>query len=195
MTTRKFSTIKMPRLVHYILNIIFRCSRYRCYLSFSPTFGSKPIHPPPTHHSAAYEAKDVDVLSDPIKSKELNDAFAELRKLGELQKDHVESIKHVTEQVRAVKISPPENAVNVERVHNPLYDTALAEAKDLTEKHGIHSSEAKLAWETLEDIASNDMSQVMKGAIDAEEECLVEMMEACEAMEELNRALFLKEKV
>ena len=39
------------------------------------------------------------------------------------------------------------------------------------------------------------MSQVMKGSIDAEEECLVEMMEACEAMEELNRALFLKEKV
>ena len=123
------------------------------------------------------------------------DTFVELRKLWELQKDHVESIKLVTEQIRAVKITPPVNwnsyFWNSERVQNPLFDTALAEAKDATEKHGIQSSEAKLAWETLEDIASNDMSQVSKGAIDAEEECLVEMMEACEAMEELNRALFL----
>ena len=126
------------------------------------------------------------------------DAFVELRKLGELQKDHVASIKHVTKQIRAVKITPPVNwnsyFWNSERVQNPLFDTALAEAKDLTKKHGVHSPEAKLAWETLEEIASNDMSQVMKGSIDAEEECLVEMMEACEAMEELNNALFMKQK-
>ena len=38
------------------------------------------------------------------------------------------------------------------------------------------------------------MSQVMKGAIDSEEECLAEMMEACVAMEELNNALFMKQK-
>ena len=126
------------------------------------------------------------------------DAFAELRKLGELQKDHVESIKHVTEQIRAVKIAPPVNwnsyFWNSEREHNPLFDTALAEAKDLTKKHGVHSPEAKLAWETLEDIASNDMSQVMKGAIDADEECLVGMMVTCAAMEELNNALFMRQK-
>jgi hypothetical protein len=55
----------------------------------------------------------------------------------------------------------------------------------------LESSEAKLAWETLEDIAGNDSSAATKQAIDADEECLIEMMEACEAMEELNRALFL----
>ena len=121
------------------------------------------------------------------------DTFVELRKLWELQKDHVESIKLVTEQIRAVKISPPENAVNDTREHNPLFDTALAEAKDATEKHGIQSSEAKLAWETLEEIASNDMSQVMKGAVDADDECLVGMMVTCAAMEELNSSLFKKQ--
>ena len=120
------------------------------------------------------------------------DNFVQLRKLGEIQRDYVESIQKVTEQIRAVKIAPPVNW-NSEREHNPLFDTALAEAKDATEKHGIQSSEAKLAWETLEEIASNDMSQVMKGAVDADDECLVGMMVTCAAMEELNSSLFNKQ--
>ena len=140
-------------------------------------------------HSNAYKGDNNDTLSDPSKNKEMYDAFVKLRELGELQRSQVESIKLVTEQIRAVRIAPP--AWNEEHEPNPMFDIALAEAKAMTEKHGLESSEAKLAWETLEDIAGNDSSAATKQAIDADEECLIEMMEACEAMEELNRALFL----
>jgi len=60
----------------------------------------------------------------------------------------------------------------------------------MTEKHGALSREAKIAWETVEDIASSDMSEAMKGAIDSGDECLAEMLDSCAAMEELNKALF-----
>ena len=64
----------------------------------------------------------------------------------------------------------------------------------MTEKHDVHSAEAKLARETLEDPAGSDSNVVMKKAIGADEGCLVEMVEACEALEELNQALFLNEE-
>jgi hypothetical protein len=67
---------------------------------------------------------------------------------------------------------------------------ALAAAKATTEKFGAVSPEAKLAWETLEEIASSDNSEAMAGAL-SEEECSIEetAMEACMALEELNRVL------
>ena len=140
-------------------------------------------------HSNAYKGDNNDTLSDPSKNKEMYDAFVKLRELGELQRSQVESIKLVTEQIRAVRITPSASW-NDEHEPNPMFDIALAEAKAMTEKHGLESSEAKLAWETLEDIAGNDSSAATKQAIDADEECLIEMMEACEAMDELNKALF-----
>ncbi len=114
----------------------------------------------------------------------------ELKQLAELQKSHIENVKLVTDQMRSVKLSPPPSQ---EHVQNPLLQQALTEAKLLTEKHGIESSEAKLAWETLEDIAGSDFSETMKAAIDADEECLIEMAQACEALDELNKALFVTE--
>jgi hypothetical protein len=63
----------------------------------------------------------------------------------------------------------------------------------MTEWWGIHSKEAKLAWEVVEDILSNDQSEVTKGPISTGEECLVELTDACEAIEELDRVLFHKE--
>ncbi len=64
----------------------------------------------------------------------------------------------------------------------------------MTEKHGIQSSQAKVAWEAVEHIASDDLSEAMKAAVDDNDECLIEMIEACEALDELNRALFLDSK-
>jgi len=101
----------------------------------------------------------------------------------------VESIKHVTDQIRAVKISGPKLSKSHDE-QNPILGHALSEAKMMTEKHGALSREAKIAWETVEDIASSDMSEAMKGAIDSGDECLAEMLDSCAAMEELNKALF-----
>ena len=68
---------------------------------------------------------------------------------------------------------------------------ALADAKEASEKFGPASVEAKLAWETVEDIAQDNSHEAMKN--DLSEECLVETIEACEAIEELQRALYVKE--
>ena len=43
------------------------------------------------------------------------------------------------------------------------------------------------SWETVEEIASSDVSEATKGSL--EEECLVEAIEACEAIEALQNAL------
>jgi pantoate kinase len=120
--------------------------------------------------------------------------FLELQTLGEHQRLQAETAKYVTNHIRAVKLAPPEKLASKERLHNPILDHALSEAKTMTKLHGATSKEAKLAWEAVEQISSNDSSEVMKVSIDAVDgECLVEMIEACEAMEELNRALFLNE--
>jgi len=145
-------------------------------------------------NSAAYVNSENDALSDPTKNKEYYEKFLELKKLGELQRDHIDSIKHVTNTIRAIKLSPPESSSeSTVGPHDEVLAHALSEARLMTENHGIASSEAKLAWEVVEHIASDDMTEAMKGSI-GEEDCLIEMIEACEAMDELNRALFLDSK-
>jgi hypothetical protein len=64
---------------------------------------------------------------------------------------------------------------------------ALKEAKAATEKFGKDSNEAKLAWETVEEIASSDVSEAIKGSL--EDECLVDTIEACEAIEAMQTVL------
>jgi hypothetical protein len=78
-------------------------------------------------------------------------------------------------------------------ITDPILKKALSNAELMTEWWGIHSKEAKLAWEAVEDILSNDQSEVTKGPIHVGEECLVDLMDACEALEELDRVLFHKE--
>jgi len=67
----------------------------------------------------------------------------------------------------------------------------LDNAKAITDEFGIESSEARLAWEALEEIASNDFSGVMKSGLSSDE-CLVERSQACEAMDELEELLKLQ---
>jgi len=120
--------------------------------------------------------------------------FLELQASGEQQRKEADAAKYVTNHIRAVKLAPPAKPSSKGTLHNPILDHALTEAKLMTKLHGATSKEAKLAWEAVEHISANDFSEVMKGSIDADDgECLVEMVEACEAMEELNRALFLNE--
>lgn len=82
-----------------------------------------------------------------------------------------------------------------EKVTHPTLKKAIGMAELMSEWYGVHSKESKLAWEVVEDISSNDFTEATKGEINTGEECLVELMDACEAMEELERALFSKEKV
>jgi len=141
-------------------------------------------------NSIAYKGEDSNALKDPTINKEMYDKYLKLKALGDLQKEYLDSIKGVTEQIRAVKLSAPAKPIELLRWDNPALEHALSEAKLATKKTGIDSSEAKLAWEVVEDIASRDFSEALKGGL-TDEECLIEMIDSCEAMEELNRSLFL----
>jgi len=55
----------------------------------------------------------------------------------------------------------------------------------------MKSKQAQKAWAAVEDLAMTDMSEVMKGAINNGEEDLFELFQASDAMEELERVLFV----
>ena len=63
----------------------------------------------------------------------------------------------------------------------------LADAKAIVNEYGADSTQAKLAWETVEEVAASDNSEVQEPGLD--EACLVETIEACEAIEEIARVL------
>lgn len=65
---------------------------------------------------------------------------------------------------------------------------ALEDAKKATEEFGITSSQARLAWETYEEIAASGNDNAI--GVNLLEECSVESgQEACKAMEELERIM------
>jgi hypothetical protein len=77
---------------------------------------------------------------------------------------------------------------------NPTLERAVDKAEIATEWWGKKSSKAKLAWEEVEDIATHDMSEVMKGAINEGVESLTKPLETSTAMKELERVLFVAKK-
>mmetsp|Transcript_26838 Transcript_26838/g.40303 ORF Transcript_26838/g.40303 Transcript_26838/m.40303 type:complete len:168 (-) Transcript_26838:150-653(-) len=135
-------------------------------------------------NSAAFTGGVVDAET----SAEYDEKVLALSKILEEQKEQIESVKDLASKIRAIKLTKPESSP---QPVSAAMEKALAEARDLTEKFGATSTEAKLAWETVEDIAQNDSSEAMKN--DLTDECLIETIEACEAIEELQRALYVNE--
>lgn len=123
--------------------------------------------------------------------------------MAQVDRDTLSKIKHhvqmhppTTKPIKLGAVSPQE-WMDMNRgtsvITDPVLKKALSNAELMTEWWGIQSKEAKLAWEAVEDILSNDQSEVVKGPINPGEECLVDLMNACEAIEELDRVLFHKE--
>ena len=106
------------------------------------------------------------------------------------QRAGIDSLKSLSEELRNVKLSKP--VVSELKPEVPSMIQALNDAKALTDEFGIDSPQVKLAWEVVEDLASNDFSEATKASLD--EECLVETIQACEVIEELQRALFVEER-
>eukprot|EP00526_Cylindrotheca_closterium_P020672 CAMPEP_0113610790 /NCGR_PEP_ID=MMETSP0017_2-20120614/5213_1 /TAXON_ID=2856 /ORGANISM="Cylindrotheca closterium" /LENGTH=208 /DNA_ID=CAMNT_0000519699 /DNA_START=86 /DNA_END=712 /DNA_ORIENTATION=- /assembly_acc=CAM_ASM_000147 len=92
----------------------------------------------------------------------------------------------MAEEIKAVKLSAP---VSKAGAPSAQLQEAMTTANEITEKLGVSSPEAQVAWEVVEEIAASGNSNAMGGML-SEEECLVDVaMEACIALEELNRAL------
>lgn len=107
-----------------------------------------------------------------------------------------DNFKALTEELREIKIRVNTASSNV-HPDSPAFQAALSkaieEAKEMTANNGITSIEARLAWETVEEIASAGLDNAMGvGLLD--EECLVEQAsDACRALEKFNKALKYKD--
>ncbi len=138
------------------------------------------------------------ILSNQLHSRHFLNSVAWKRgnKDAKLSRSSLNALKHEVRtypaEVEAIKLSSPLQEKKLK--YNPLLEKAIGKAEIATEWWGTNSEQARLAWEAVEDIASNDMSEVMKGAINDGDECLVEMLDSCQAMEELERVLFIAKK-
>merc|ERR1712150_174849 len=118
------------------------------------------------------------------KLDELNDLISQAGPSLGLAKNAAKDLKAIKMKNVAMPVGEP----------SPLIKKALINAKAASKKYGAESSEAKLAWEELEEISSaNEISGALGGTL--EDECLTEMIEACEALEEVQRVLNLPKTI
>ena len=90
--------------------------------------------------------------------------------------------------VDALKLIKVDHAKGAPAKSSVELTAALEAAKAATAEHGIQSAEARLAWETYEDIAGSGLENAMGVSLD--EECQFEYgSEACKAIEELDRVM------
>jgi hypothetical protein len=132
------------------------------------------------------------VLTDGEVSAACKDYNEKMEQLAEMVGDQVKQVsvlKNFASEMKAIKISVASSGTG--NADSPEMRAAIEEAKKVSADKGATSSEAKLAWETVEEIASSGLSNSMGARLD--EECLVETaMDACMALEELSRALNLQ---
>jgi len=145
-----------------------------------------------TNDSAAYEQ------GRGLSQEELQRAYADLQASMELmQKNQYAAVsfqnnqqlmKDVAAELGAIKLSPPtkQPAPTIPG----LWDAKL-KARAITQQFGNSSTEARLAWEDVEEIASSGLENAVGGTLFEEESCdLVKAAEACMALEELDRFLY-----
>jgi len=90
--------------------------------------------------------------------------------------------------VDALKVIKVDHAKGAPAKSSAELTAALEAAKAATAEHGIQSAEARLAWETYEEIASSGLDNAMGVSLD--EECQFEYgSDSCKAIEELDRVM------
>jgi hypothetical protein len=95
------------------------------------------------------------------------------------------AMKSLATEIKAIKLQAAEVAP---AASSPALREALQNAKDTELEFGKGSPEAMVAWFDLEEIASAGLDNAMGMRLD--EECLVDQtIDACTALEELNRAI------
>ena len=123
---------------------------------------------------------------------EYNEKLEELQRLLEDQKPAMAALQTMANEVKQVKLANPSSS-KVSSTDSPQLQEAMAEAKSITEEKGIQSAEARIAWETVEEIAASGNDNAMGARLT--DECLVDAaIEACTALEELNRVLDEQQK-
>ena len=103
----------------------------------------------------------------------------------EKTKVELEQVKKLADDLKGVKLAIP--SVTSTAPDESAMKTALADARAATEDFGKESIEARLAWEAVEEIAASINDEATRAPLD--EECLIELIEGCEALEKFKAAL------
>lgn len=149
-----------------------------------------------TNDAAAY-TPDEEGLNK-MSQEELNQAYAEVQASMEMMQrnqyavvsfnNNQQLMKDVAAELQAIKLSPPEKKPSPKIPG--LWDAKL-KARATSQHFGNASSEAKLAWEEVEELASSGLQNAVGLNLMQEETCdLVQAAEACMALEELDRFLY-----
>jgi len=119
-----------------------------------------------------------------VDDKDYEEKLSQLTAIMKEQLSKVEQVKFLAQEIKAIKLS---SGSTTKSPQTDQMRDSLQEAKAATEEHGIDSPQARTAWETVEEIASSDSSVATQPTLD--EECLIETIAACEALEVLGNAL------
>lgn len=116
------------------------------------------------------------------------DKLVQLATLLRENKPKLDAMRSMAEEIHAIKMVQPQS---VSQPDSPALRQALAEAKAASAQFGPTSPEARVAWDTVEEIAA---SGTPPPTPNLQDECLVETaMDACIALEELNRVMTLEQ--
>ncbi|GMI07936.1 hypothetical protein TrVE_jg11154 [Triparma verrucosa] len=116
------------------------------------------------------------------KMAQLEELLKENSKTFEKMKKLAEDVKNVPANVKMASVVPGKESHLTPYASSAL-QTAIAEAKAATKKFGATSPEAAVAWDNVEELSASDNSSATAPSLS--DECLVDMVEACEALEEL----------
>jgi hypothetical protein len=127
--------------------------------------------------------------------EDYSDKLDQLAKLIEESKPKLDAMRRMATDIQAIKmVKQPAEEKEPEyyqKEANARMQEAIAYARKISEEKGFDSPDARVAWTEVEDIASSGLSHAMGKRMD--EECLVETaMEACQAIDELNRVMTLE---
>ncbi|EJK73339.1 hypothetical protein THAOC_05043 [Thalassiosira oceanica] len=104
-------------------------------------------------------------------------------------KDEMDAVKAIADELKGIKLAKPTSGgipLNVD--HDIALKASLDAARTASEEFGKDSIEAKLAWETVEEVAASASdSEATRAPLD--EECLIELIEGCEALEKFKDVL------
>lgn len=135
--------------------------------------------------------QECDITDEEMSAKceEYSNKMDELRSIvGNFEMSKFDQMKALTQELSNIKITVESAPKKVSPELKAAVQAATKAAKEATEKFGADSAEAKVAWAEVEEVASSGLQNAM--GVNLDEECLVDTaMEACKALEELNRAL------
>ena len=118
---------------------------------------------------------------------EYGEKLDELNKLVKETGPFVEQLRGLAGDLQKIKLTA---SAATPAKDSPQLRAALKTAKEASEKFGATSPEAAVAWDAVEEIAAASNEPALGGSLT--DECLVEALEACQALDELNRVLNLE---